>query len=638
MREEMYRHLIESMVKELEPIIRDFARGQFKKGILVHKAGVEEAMKEFPQTIVPLLRRDLKKMISKKRFDRHIFRMAYANPYRNGVTGNDPRPTDAQIKKDEAAMARALSGLSARDRAYGAGRRTVIERQFRAAIDRVIEEMMTRVLTGNLLLRSLADIVEGVDYADKVKEKMDARAMALRGRGQDLAGLTAEGVPDVSAAMVALMFGGSKGHGANLQPVLTSMRPAYFPLRFPERALRWSLPGFPRPGAKWGFEEQEKVKPKFKNSPRFEAIPFLTRIPRLDGDLSDWGKVRPLVLRPRKGHKPILVYAGWNYQGFFFGYQVRQAGERFYFPSPSRHKKYAVTWVYAGAHLQLLFDTLDARSKSRGEAHTQEFVILPRGSNSDPDLPGQERIIKSKRDATTKEYRRVKDIPKRFPPQPAPEEGPDGSGPYRVTRFTDKGYTVELFLPRSLFSKPIFCPGWIIGFDCKVAGAHQRGRYSIRQSWAGGDSNRPDRWGDLLLLGTDARIYVQLMDEQGSLAQGIFPGHSYLLTVVDPDRNVNPRLEDTVLISAEVMGGKNDVEVLILKETEKNSGIFRGFIDTQPGRGREVQGVLELMAGNEVRLGYVDFADARGRRKAVVEIKLPVVRGLMQGNKHRRRP
>ena len=80
---------------------------------------------------------------------------------------------------------------------------------------------------------------------------------------------------------------------------------------------------------------------------------------------------------------------------------------------------------------------------------------------------------------------------------------------------------------------------------------------------------------------------------------------------------------------AEVKGGLNDVEVFILKETEKNSGVFRGYINTQPGQGREVQGVVEAMPGNEIRFGYVDFANAKGERNSIAEVKLPVISGMM---------
>ena len=143
------------------------------------------------------------------------------------------------------------------------------------------------------------------------------------------------------------------------------------------------------------------------------------------------------------------------------------------------------------------------------------------------------------------------------------------------------------------------------------------------------------------MLGTDATVVIQDADEKGSLTQAIYPGHSYLLTVIDPDRNVNLAAEDTVLVSAEVApppaavgslrtpGAHGDVEVFILKETGKNTGIFRGFINTQPGFGREVQGSLEVMPGQQVRFGYMDFGDSKGRRNVVYEMKLPVVSGVM---------
>jgi hypothetical protein len=514
----------------------------------------------------------------------------------------------------------------------------------------------------------MGNFVEGVDYADKVQEKLDARAMALKGRGQDLAKLTKDGVPDTSAPLVALLFGASKGHGANLQPFPARMQPAMLtPAEIPEAALLSAPPSLPPAAAKWGFEEQAPVKPEFDDSPRFEAVPFLTKFPRLDGDLSDWGKIRPLILRPGRGGEAILVYAAWNYQGFFFGYQVKQDAERFYYPSLWRmghnhntggveyQKVTGVDWAYRGDHLRLMFDTLDARNDNRGEPHTQEFVIFPLGIESDPSVPGIERVIASQRDAATKEYRGVKATCKVFPPQPRVESGPDGSGPFRVTKQTAAGYTVEVFVPRSLFRVPVFAPGWHIGFDCVVATGVQPGddpRLSrfVGQSWTGGsEADRPDRWGDLLLLGTDPRILLQEANAAGALAQSLTPGHSYLVTVIDPDRNVNPAAEDTVLVSAEVSSGAGvppasseagrpalsgaegmpaplgDVEVLVLRETGRNTGVFRGFVDTQPGLGRQVQGVLEAMPLQQVRLGYVDFANARGRRNVINEMRLPAL-------------
>ncbi|HUT35186.1 MAG TPA: hypothetical protein VNE39_16975 [Planctomycetota bacterium] len=643
-RERMFERWAGGLVEGLSPLIRDMARGQFKKGIIVHKDGLDRAMQEFTQSVVPLVRLDTLRMFPQPVFNRTIFVMDYANPYRSKVTGKDGPPDAEDIATDEKALADVLSRWPEADRAYVEARAKVIEEQFQRAIDRAKEGILTRVLTGDLLFKQMGNFVEGVDYADKVQEKLDARAMALKGRGQDLAKLTKDGVPDTSAPLVALLFGASKGHGANLQPVPATMQPAMVtPGEGPELALRSALPSLPPAAARWGFEEQATVQPQFKDSPRFEAIPFLTKFPRLDGDLSDWGKIRPLLLRPGRGEEAILVYAAWNYQGFFFGYQVKQDAERFYYPSlwqmghnhntggVEYHKVTGVEWAYRGDYLRLMFDTLDARNDTRGEPHTQEFVIFPLGIESDPNVPGIERVIASQRDATTKEYRGVKSTCHIFPPQPPPESGPDGSGPYRVTKQTATGYTVEVFIPRSLFRVPVFAPGWHIGFDCVAATGVQPGDNSRLnrfggQAWASGsEADRPERWGDLLLLGTDPRILLQEANAAGSLVQSLLPGQSYLLTVIDPDRNVNPAADDTVLVSTEADRAGGDVEVFVLRETEKNSAVFRGFVDTQPGLGRQVQGVLEVMPLQQVRFGYVDFANAKGKRNVINEMRLPVV-------------
>jgi len=103
--------------------------------------------------------------------------------------------------------------------------------------------------------------------------------------------------------------------------------------------------------------------------------------------------------------------------------------------------------------------------------------------------------------------------------------------------------------------------------------------------------------------------------------------------VVDPDRNVNLAAEDTVLLSVEVSGGpepsRNDVEMFLLKETGKNTSVFRGYVDTQPGRGREVRGVVEVTPGQQAIIGYMDLADAQGTRNPVYRLRLPVVAGVV---------
>ena len=513
--------------------------------------------------------------------------------------------------------------------------------------------------------------VESVDYTDKVQQRLHARARALAGRGQDLARLTEDGVPDTSAPMIALMFGAAKGHGASLEPTLAGMIPGYHSGARPGVAIRPCRPMLPPPPYPWARVTQPEIKPDF-NSLCWEGAPFMANFPRLDGDLRDWGKIRPLLLRKaRKYHpgpeEPICLYAAWNYQGFFFGYHVPEPAVRYAYPRMwYRYKDVtgivleqttSTGWAYTGDYFRMMFDTLDARGDTPGEPHVQEFVIFPRGTEQNPNIPGIERIVKSTRDATLRGPwgGHVVSSARIFLPQPGMDEGPDGSGPYRVTRFTKDGYTVEAFLPRSLFKMPVFAPGWWVGFDCVVAfGPQPPGGWGINlggkvwcPTWHRRGRMRkdvPNQWGDLMLLGTDPRLAVQDADTQAALTTAVVPGHSYLITVIDPDRNVRITAEDTVVVSAEVISaslpdggsrggtrdaGNDDVEVYILRETGKNTSIFRGYVNTQPGRGRQIQGVLEMMPGQEFRLGYVDLANAEGRRNVIYRLNLPVVATLM---------
>ena len=76
--------------------------------------------------------------------------------------------------------------------------------------------------------------------------------------------------------------------------VMAALEPGYVTRGRPDQALRGLAPLFAPAPAKWGFEAQAEVKPSFKTpTPRFETIPFLPNFPRLDQDLSAWGRVRP---------------------------------------------------------------------------------------------------------------------------------------------------------------------------------------------------------------------------------------------------------------------------------------------------------------------------------------------------------
>ncbi|MDP6112395.1 MAG: hypothetical protein QGG53_11055 [Planctomycetota bacterium] len=643
--DEMYERFIGGMVKGLTKLLKDFARSQFRKGILEKNTGVEEAVAAFEKAIIPVLEKDLQeKVCSRKRFGQIIFSAGSHRSFRD-VLGD--RTNVPERQEDIDGELQELSQILEKQphlSAYVEARSKRLNELYQQAVDNVIDYTITNVLTGGWLTSSLAKFVEGVDYADPVKETLTARESAKQGRNQDLARLTRDGVPDTSAPMLALLLGGSKGHGANLQPMKTDMVPHWMATGYPELALQHGrFIGAP-PAKEWGFAEAqvpvEEMEFNYK-TPIVEGIPFLTRHPKFDGDLSEWVNLRPLFLKqgPR-GVQPIQVYAGWNYQGYYFAYRVDIKEEDIYLPVQVRagyagigYKKImTVDWAYRGESFRVCFDALNARNTNRGEPHTQEFLILPLGTDVDPSVTGVERVISSQRDAKTKQFRGVKASAKEFLPQ---GRRPSADTPFRVSQKDESGYSVEIFFPRTLFNRKVLSPGWIIGFNSMVAyGPPGSNRGSTGSHWTRTAyetaANHPDAWGDLILLGTDPRLQVNLVDEKWTPARALLPGHSFLLTIVDPDRNVYSYEKDTVVVSIEVRGGNEDVEVFILDETDKNTGIFRGIINTQPGYGREVQGVMEVMPANELILSYVDFADAKGKMNAITRMVIPVVGGLLE--------
>ena len=656
-REVSYRRTIDELVEKLRPPVEQLAESQFREGMVLSEKGVHEAMKEFRVKAVALLKRDMEKIISRPFYHRRLFDSFY-NPYEDEVTGRSGPPDEAQVRADEAALAKAAGKLPAEDRAYVEARAAGVEAEITSAVSSAIDRMLERILTeeGRLERRYYAH-ARTVDYADPFKERLEARDMAWKGRRQDLADLTEQGVPDTSTPLVALASGAGGGNVA-LKPLVAGMHPGYFDRgSAPAAALRWSAPVAPPSPGPWGPVTQPEVRAPF-GTPNFEAIPFLVNFPKLDGDLSDWGRIRPLVLRrdnceePELKKEPILVYAAWNYQGFFFGYRVDQPRIKFSLPSQYRVGEDGVTlikdsrisahnkFVSRGDFLVLMFDTLDARLPFRGDPHAQEFYILPRGTATDPDLPGADRVFASRRDGMRDGNfgwgRRICNG-RLFPPQP--HAGPDGTSPYRVCRLTEDGYTVEVFLPRTIFKVPVFAPGWYVGFDCYVgtgkqpqgSGARYQGKgWANNTSWPCSVGNNPGKWGDLLMLGTDARVTIQDAATGWPRSTAVRPGHAHLVTVADPDRNVSLTSVDTVLVSAEVIspgaaGGAGDVELYVLKETGRNTSVFQGYVSTQPGTGSKVAGVLELLPGREVRFGYVDLADSKGRRNVVYQQTLPVI-------------
>lgn len=81
-----------------------------------------------------------------------------------------------------------------------------------------------------------------------------------------------------------------------------------------------------------------------------------------------------------------------------------------------------------------------------------------------------------------------------------------------------------------------------------------------------------------------------------------------VIQVKDLDQNIDSTKIDTIFITVEVPG-TNDKEVLLLRETSPNSGIFRGVLATTHSQTLRQNGQLSLKAGSKITVTYRDEAD-----------------------------
>ncbi|NRA38269.1 MAG: hypothetical protein HRU15_09025, partial [Planctomycetes bacterium] len=216
---EQHQKMIDGMVVGLAKLIKDFARSQFRKGILEDKDGIDAAVEKFQADIIPLMTSDLKKRVCSLRFFQEAVFNAGSHKKFNDILGDlhyAPGST-ADVDKEN----KTLDALLEKHADLGNFvklREIEIRKQYDEAVGNVVDDIIMKTLVGGWLAKNMSAFVEGVDYSDKVEEKLKARESAKEGRKQDMARMTKDGVPDTDLGMTALKIAGQKGHGANLQP------------------------------------------------------------------------------------------------------------------------------------------------------------------------------------------------------------------------------------------------------------------------------------------------------------------------------------------------------------------------------------------------------------------------------------
>jgi hypothetical protein len=374
-----------------------------------------------------------------------------------------------------------------------------------------------------------------------------------------------------------------------------SLRPAL--VRFPDNP---KPPPAPKP-------TDRKVAPPSFPTNRFVGAPFVADDAiTIDGDLADWKDLPSLDLLPVPfaGPKPIVSperQRGWLAycpRGILLAVEVVDTTGKL-------EDHYPVKSFWSNDGVEVYLDTLNAKYSNRGEISTHQFFAFPLGQKDDRETGGYESRF-SLDDRQKLDWSFVS-----HPRQAMPRAGkPTADG---------KGWTMELLIPRALLRQGEIQPGRIIGFNLQVdtgSGLYYFWSNPIR----GRISMKPNTWGDVQLLGSDARIELLGTDGKETL-RALIPGQSFRVRVTDPDMNLDDRKKDRVSVSVRSAGG---VETLILEETAERTGVFVGAVPTRLNIGKGRPGLLEVFEGETITVEYLDQARAYGERDVPIKATFPV--------------
>ncbi len=353
--------------------------------------------------------------------------------------------------------------------------------------------------------------------------------------------------------------------------------------------------------------ERKIPEPRFPTL-AFGAAAMMEKPATIDGDLSDWGELRhPLTMQFHGGENKIEggpeVYVRWSPDGVYLGYTV--VDDTGIQPCPDQ--------PWNGDCLELMIDMANSRLKTAfRNPYAQKFCFTPFGCRGSTDVTVWEMGRGLRGLSMAKDYPDLK-----------------GTMGKAAAKKTADGYTVEIFLSRTALVSPALVPGKYIALNFSLNVDIGSG-YQWSASQHIGTWQRPDTWGDVLLLGSDAKFkfLAATLDNEEPL-QGVVPGTPLGLEILDADMNLNTQKVD--LVAAELRCRDLGTSLfVILRETGPNTGLFRASVDTQsyfkPGR----ENTLNVRSGDTIDLIYNDARTEYGEVNRRVTAELPVAWPVLQ--------
>jgi hypothetical protein len=352
--------------------------------------------------------------------------------------------------------------------------------------------------------------------------------------------------------------------------------------------------------------ERVVAEPAFKHV-AFGAAAMVEHPIVIDGDLADWGELtHPMQLQFHNDGTKLengpKVYMRWSNEGLYVAYAVQDEGGI----QPNTQMP------FQGDCLEMWLDMENARRDLMQKSqYTHQLCFDPFGYKNDPKCT----FIEIGRDQRgLKMYAAY----------------PDASGTRgrSAAKIVPGGYTVECFIAREALSKPVLVPGAYLAVNFSVSVDYDTGH---EMQWSAAKSmetwNRPDTWGDVLLLGADAQ--VRALDLAGDPCARIVPGQALQIEVTDKDMDMDPARPDRVMASVRDKDGGDPV-LVVLKETGPDTGVFRGSLNTESYLDEPRKNTLAVHPGDLIAIDYDDPRAAYGEQNRRVSAEIPVAHPVIR--------
>jgi hypothetical protein len=323
----------------------------------------------------------------------------------------------------------------------------------------------------------------------------------------------------------------------------------------------------------------------------------------IDGDLSDWGELQhPMNMQFRSNGDRItttdsVVYMRWGPEGLWFAWKTPKNGP--VIPCPAQ--------PYQGDGLEVWVDCDNSRlSDMVSNAYAHQFIFTPFGCRGDSR-------------ATFAEIGRNQRGLKRH------EAYLDSIAKNGVSavRQVPGGYVGEALLRRSTLARPNLMPGqWLaLNFSINTTANTDEGvQWSAPKSI--GTWDKPDTWGDILLLGSDGSLRAVDARHPEQAATGAAIGQPLGLEVTDPDMDLDPTQPD--LVAVEARSEEAPPALLLLVETGASTGVFRRTVAVRHLLDEPEPGTIPARPGSTITLTYHDPRSAFGEADRTVTTTISV--------------